>query len=287
MPYGHRVLLLQLFLVNICILNSINVVNVSVPEMIPSGSRAVLNCSYTVSPGQFMDSVKWYLNTSEIYRIVPSLTKDRVLTFPLACLHVSLPQSGLLRAGSHRLVLEKVTEECQGTYTCQVTSGSPPFHTGAAGDHLGVSVLPPPGSHPVLAGVQHHYQLGQHLSATCTSPHSNPPARIQWTFNGEQVAANNSFINWTTHGLATSISYLVIKLSSPRLPTTLTIICTSILGKKYREESVRLARLDKPSSPVLGEPLMSSKSIISKPSSSPISFLVFWLGTFVITKDYL
>ena len=49
-------------------------------EMIPSGSRAVLNCSYTVSPGQFMDSVKWYLNTSEIYRIVPSLTKDRLVT---------------------------------------------------------------------------------------------------------------------------------------------------------------------------------------------------------------
>ena len=48
--------------------------------MIPSGSRAVLNCSYTVSPGQFMDSVKWYLNTSEIYRIVPSLTKDRLVT---------------------------------------------------------------------------------------------------------------------------------------------------------------------------------------------------------------
>ena len=48
-------------------------------EMIPTGSRAVLNCSYTVSPGQFMDSVKWYLNTSEIYRIVPSLTKDRLV----------------------------------------------------------------------------------------------------------------------------------------------------------------------------------------------------------------
>ena len=45
--------------------------------MVPAGSPAVLNCSFGVSPGQFMDSVKWYLNTSEIYRIVPSLTKDR------------------------------------------------------------------------------------------------------------------------------------------------------------------------------------------------------------------
>ena len=36
-----------------------------------------MTCSFMVSPGQFMDSVKWYLNSSEIYRIVPSLTKDR------------------------------------------------------------------------------------------------------------------------------------------------------------------------------------------------------------------
>ena len=110
---------------------------------------------------------------------------------------------------------------------------------------------------------------------------------IFWSF---QVAANNSFINWTNHGLATTISYLVLKLSSPRLPTTLTIICTSIIGKKYREEAVRLARLDKPSSPVLGEPLMSSRSILTRPSLSPISwqfFLVFWLRTFVIIREVL
>ena len=44
-----------------------------------------MTCSYQLSPGQWVDSVKWYLNSSEIYRIVPSLTlQDRsvYLLFP-------------------------------------------------------------------------------------------------------------------------------------------------------------------------------------------------------------
>ena len=41
------------------------------------GDGAELTCSYTTTPGQFVDSIKWYFNTSEIYRIVPGLTTDR------------------------------------------------------------------------------------------------------------------------------------------------------------------------------------------------------------------
>ena len=75
-----------------------------------------------------------------------------------------------------------------------------------------------------------------------------------------QVPSNYSSVSWTDLGLATSISSLVIKLSSPSLPSTMTIICTSIIGKDYQKEIAGSAKLDKPSSPVLGEPLMSSKS---------------------------
>ena len=38
------------------------------------GGGTVLTCRYQLSPGQWVDSIKWYLNSSEIYRIVPSLT---------------------------------------------------------------------------------------------------------------------------------------------------------------------------------------------------------------------
>ena len=47
------------------------------PGVVIEGDGAELTCSYKPSPGQYIDSIKWYLNSSEIYRIVPGLTTDR------------------------------------------------------------------------------------------------------------------------------------------------------------------------------------------------------------------
>ena len=77
-------------------------------------------------------------------RIVPGLTRDRVLTFPPGGDCISLPQSGILRPGVHRwgqdqltilltpllrLVINNATRECSGQYICQVTESRPPFKT--------------------------------------------------------------------------------------------------------------------------------------------------------------
>ena len=43
-------------------------------DSLETGSPAVMTCSYKLTSRQYVDSVKWYLNSSEIYRIVPSLT---------------------------------------------------------------------------------------------------------------------------------------------------------------------------------------------------------------------
>ena len=57
----------------------------------------------------------------------------RVLTFDRSCLKVSLPRSGLVKPGTHVLVIEKLNTTCHGRYTCQVTTASPPFYTGIIG----------------------------------------------------------------------------------------------------------------------------------------------------------
>ena len=98
-------------------------------DIVQSGSQVILTCQYTVSPGEYIDSIKWYLNTSECYRIVPGLTKDRVLTFPPGGDCISLPQSGILKRGLHRLVISEARRECSGQYICQVTESRPPFKT--------------------------------------------------------------------------------------------------------------------------------------------------------------
>ena len=52
-------------------------------DLLPVGSRAALTCQFRLPHNQFMDSVKWYLNQSEIYRIVPSLAQDRQVAWGL------------------------------------------------------------------------------------------------------------------------------------------------------------------------------------------------------------
>ena len=100
-----------------------------ISDIVQSGSQVILTCAYSVSPGEYIDSIKWYLNTSECYRIVPGLTQDRVLTFPPGGDCVSLPQSGILRPGTHRLVINNATQACSGKYICQITESRPPFKT--------------------------------------------------------------------------------------------------------------------------------------------------------------
>jgi hypothetical protein len=48
-----------------------------VAELVEEGSTVVLSCSYLLGAGESIDSVKWYLNTTEIYRIVPGLYEHR------------------------------------------------------------------------------------------------------------------------------------------------------------------------------------------------------------------
>eukprot|EP00090_Calanus_glacialis_P008406 TRINITY_DN16732_c0_g1_i3.p1 TRINITY_DN16732_c0_g1~~TRINITY_DN16732_c0_g1_i3.p1 ORF type:complete len:202 (+),score=61.24 TRINITY_DN16732_c0_g1_i3:84-608(+) len=156
---------LLLILLQVMVLDSIKQVSVQAPGLVPSGSQVILTCSYSVSPGEYIDSIKWYLNSSEIYRIVPGLNRDRVLTFPPGGSSVSLPQSGILKPGTHRLVINNASRESAGSYICQVTESRPPFSTEQAAVKLHVLVRPP--SSPSLSGLSPSYQLGSLLNVSC------------------------------------------------------------------------------------------------------------------------
>ena len=58
-------------------------------------------------------------------RSAPIMFPFRVVTFPRAGLKINLRRSGLVRAGTHRLVLAKVDRRAAGSYGCQVLGGSP------------------------------------------------------------------------------------------------------------------------------------------------------------------
>jgi len=258
MEAGRVKYLLQLLVLHVVVLDSIKLVSVKIPGVVPAGSQVILTCSYSVFPGEYIDSIKWYLNSSEIYRIVPGLTKDRVLTFPPGGLSVSLPQSGILKPGTHRLVINNASRESAGRYICQVTESRPPFKTEQAAARLQVLERPPSG--PSISGLSPSYHLGSLLNVTCLTQPGHPPPQITWSLNGKQVPTHRHNISYIPGGLAVSSSLLLLRLSSSKMPSRLVVKCSSYIGQVYQEDAVGRAIFIRPSQPVLGEPLISGDS---------------------------
>jgi len=266
MRSGEGAWLLTLCVLQCSVLNSIKLVKVTVPDIVQSGSQVILTCAYSVSPGEYIDSIKWYLNTSECYRIVPGLTQDRVLTFPPGGDCVSLPQSGILRPGTHRLVINNATQACSGKYICQITESRPPFKTEQAAAVL--KVLERPALPPILSGMQSEYQQGSILNVSCSSSPGLPAPDLTWTINGQKVPAFSTNTSQVTNSsLASSQSRLIVKFNSADIPSRITVRCTANIGQLYQEHVVGRAVFIKQSDtkpvPVLGEPLMSGN--IGKP----------------------
>ena len=54
-----------------------------------------------------------------------------------------------------------------------------------------------------------------------------------------------------------SSSVLVVRLSSPKIPSLLVVKCSSHIGEMYEDKVVARVKVTRPSKPVLGEPLLS------------------------------
>ena len=66
-------------------------------------------------------------------------------------------------------------------------------------------------------------------------------------------------ISYLPDGLAVSSSVLLLRLSSPKIPSRLVVKCSSHIGQIYQDDVVGRASVFRPSKPVLGEPLLSAQ----------------------------
>jgi len=282
----------SLILILLPFTSNVKLVKVTVPDIVQSGSQVILTCAYSVSPGEYIDSIKWYLNNSECYRIVPGLTQDRVLTFPPGGECISLPQSGILKPGVHRLVINNASQSCSGQYICQVTESRPPFKTEQAAGVM--RVLERPALPPILSGMESEYQQGSILNVSCKSYPGLPAPLLSWSINGQKVPAfssESSMINDSS--LSFTESRLIIKFNTAETPTRITVRCTASIGQIYEEHVVARAVFIKPPEkdtkpvPVLGEPLMSGN--IGKPRcwSSLLRLLLLWLLLLISQQQLL
>ncbi|XP_001988774.2 uncharacterized protein LOC6561494 isoform X2 [Drosophila grimshawi] len=153
-------------------------VRVRVPHAVRRGEKAMLKCFYDIEDDSLY-SVKWYKGRREFYRFTPKETP------PMKVFH--FPGVKVRRSSSNesQVVLDAVTMQTSGKYSCEVSADAPSFHTLIAAAEL--EVIETPHNAPFINGIRPRYRVGDILRGNCTSRHSRPAANLTWTVNNEEV----------------------------------------------------------------------------------------------------
>ena len=77
--------------------HSLRIQDVTFPGYAMLGQTVTLVCDYRVSEGEYVDSIKWYKDGNEFYRIVPNTPRevDRVVTFRAPGVRLDRQKSGV------------------------------------------------------------------------------------------------------------------------------------------------------------------------------------------------
>ncbi|KAK9882987.1 hypothetical protein WA026_001202 [Henosepilachna vigintioctopunctata] len=147
-----------------------------VPMAVIRGHDAVLNCTYDLE-GDDLYSVKWYRHDREFFRYTPN-DEMPVKQFRIQGLSLDVRERD---SSATRIVLENVSDDISGVFSCEVTADQPSFFTDMKASHLEVVELPR--NDPHISGLKTKYRLGEMLRANCTSESSYPAANLTWYVN--------------------------------------------------------------------------------------------------------
>ena len=77
--------------------DALKIENVIFEEYAMYGATVTMVCEYKVGESEYVDSIKWYKDNREFYRIVPhtSIEKDKVVTFNRKGINLDLQRSGV------------------------------------------------------------------------------------------------------------------------------------------------------------------------------------------------
>ncbi|EGI65620.1 hypothetical protein G5I_05883 [Acromyrmex echinatior] len=93
--------------------------------MVRSGESVTLSCHYDLE-GLALYTIQWFFNDREFYRFIP----DRKPPPPYSIFDVDGIQVNVSKSNSHDVTLVNVSRELTGIYKCEVSAGSPSYHTG-------------------------------------------------------------------------------------------------------------------------------------------------------------
>ncbi|XP_018341810.1 PREDICTED: uncharacterized protein LOC108748265 isoform X2 [Trachymyrmex septentrionalis] len=153
---------------------------INVPKMVRSGESVTLSCHYDLE-GLALYTIQWFFNDREFYRFIP----DRKPPPPYSIFDVDGIQVNVSKSNSHDVTLVNVSRELTGTYKCEVSAGSPSYHTGI--QRAKMEVVDAPKTGPAIRTEKERIAVGEMLRANCTSGKSRPAPDVTWKLNGEAI----------------------------------------------------------------------------------------------------
>ncbi|XP_035774897.1 uncharacterized protein LOC118457422 isoform X2 [Anopheles albimanus] len=177
--YGATILLALLLKVEVEMCVGLSLTQLQIPRHVLVNSNVSLECIFDMD-GAALYAVKWYKDGNEFYRFTPA-NRPQTQSFLLPGVSVDLQMSG-----KNALLLNNVSLDTSGQYTCEVSAEAPTFLTVSATEDMHVIALPK--SEPTITGARPWYQIGDKVSINCSSGLSKPATTLAWFLNGQPVA---------------------------------------------------------------------------------------------------
>ncbi|XP_026673592.1 cell adhesion molecule 1-like [Ceratina calcarata] len=150
-----------------------------VPAMVRSGDTVTLSCHYDLE-GLSLYTIQWFLEATEFYRYLPE-REPPYSTFNVDGIHVNVSKSN-----AFDVTLVNVSRKLTGMYKCEVSAGSPTYHTLI--ERSSMEVVDAPKTGPMIEIAKEWISVGELLRVNCTTGNSKPASVITWKLNGHLVS---------------------------------------------------------------------------------------------------
>ncbi|GAB1860205.1 Ig-like domain-containing protein [Camponotus japonicus] len=155
---------------------------INVPAMVRSGDTVTLSCHYDLE-GSSLYTIQWFFNTVEFYSYIPERSP------PLKIFDVGI-QVNDSESNTHDVTLMNVSRRLTGTYKCEVSAGSPSYHTLIA--RAKMEVVDAPQTDPTIRTEKARIAVHEMLRVNCSSGYSRPAPTITWKLNGDPITEDNA-----------------------------------------------------------------------------------------------
>ncbi|XP_043265561.1 uncharacterized protein LOC122405113 [Colletes gigas] len=152
---------------------------INVPAVVRSGDTVTLSCHYDLE-GLPLYTIQWFLDGTEFYRYLPERDPPYT-TFVVDGIHVNVSKSN-----THDVTVVDVSRKLTGLYKCEVSAGSPSYHTLI--EKASMEVVDAPKTDPTIGIQKERIAVGETLRANCTTGNSSPASAITWKLNGDLIA---------------------------------------------------------------------------------------------------